>query len=182
MDPRFLIEKYYAALPEARDLLLAHSEAVAKKALETAKSVPNLSPDTRFVEEASLLHDIGMLLTNAPMLGCRGEHPYISHGHLGRKLLEDEGLPLHALVCERHVGVGLTVSDIRNNSFPIPEHDMVPVSIEEKIVAFADKFFSKDRDPTREKTLEEVSASIARYGSDKLKLFDGWVELFTPAR
>ena len=36
------------------------------------------------------------------------------------KMLDSEGLPQHALVCERHIGVGLTMEDIRLQKLPLP--------------------------------------------------------------
>jgi len=174
-----IIKKYYDAHPEAEKFLLEHSRQVALKAVEIAMRVRHLGPDVRFVEEAALLHDIGIFRTDAPALGCHGGHPYICHGVIGRALLEAEGMPLHALVCERHVGVGLTVEDIRENEFTcLPEHDMTPQTLEEKIVCYADKFFSKLGDPLTEKPLDEVRAQIEAYGPEKLKIFDKWAAMF----
>ncbi len=53
--------------------------------------------DRLFIEEAALLHDIGVCQVHAPGLGLHGRHPYIMHGVLGREILEREGYPLHAL-------------------------------------------------------------------------------------
>lgn len=105
MDPIKIIQKFYKIDSKAYNLLVPHSEAVARKALETARKVPHLNPDLKFIEEAAMLHDIGIFLTNDPGLGCFGDKPYICHGYLGRELLEKEGFPKHALVCERHVGI-----------------------------------------------------------------------------
>jgi uncharacterized protein len=56
---------------------------------------------------------------------------------------------------------------------------MLPLSIEEQIICFADKFFSKDTEFfLKEKPLERVRKGIAKYGDDKLKRFDAWLELF----
>ena len=55
----------------------------------------------------------GFFIQRPIVSGCYGDKDYICHGYLGRALLEKEGLPAHALVCERHVGVGLSISDIR---------------------------------------------------------------------
>src|SRR5664279_4650174 len=125
--------------------MVEYGKAVANKALEIAARLSHKNPDCRFIEEAALLHDIGIFLTNFPKIGCFGPHPYISHGYLGRELLEKEGLSAHALVCERHVGVGLTIEDINDNLFPLPLRDMRPQSLEEKIICFADKFYSKNK-------------------------------------
>jgi uncharacterized protein len=178
MDPLAIIKKHYAPYPVALEFLLRHSEMVARKALEVARSVGHLGPDMAFIEEAAMLHDIGIFLTDAPHLGCMGERPYICHGYLGRELLEAEGLPSHALVAERHVGVGLTAGDISGNGLPLPVRDMSPLSLEERIVCYADKFYSKDGEPLREKPLERVREMVAGYGLEKLETFDGWVGLF----
>lgn len=158
--------------------LLEHSRLVAGKALEVAGRVAHMRPDAVFIEEAAMLHDIGIIRTRAPMFGCTGQAPYICHGVIGREMLEAEGLPRHALVCERHVGVGLTAREIEGKGFPLPARDMVPVSLEEIIVCYADKFFSKNDNLFMEKPLEAVRAEIARYGEEKLALFDRWAALF----
>lgn len=178
VDPVGLIDKYYAPHPVARGLLLRHSEMVARKAVEVALRVPHLDPDVEFIREAAMLHDIGIFLTDAPVLGCSGESPYICHGWLGREILEREGLLRHALVSERHVGVGITARDVKARGFPLPERDMSPVSVEERIICFADKFFSKDAASTVEKPIGEVRAAIGKYGPEKIEVFDSWVGLF----
>jgi uncharacterized protein len=177
MNPLAIIDRHYEHYPVAREILIDHARAVAQKAITVAQRVSHMNPDIKFIEESAILHDIGMFLTDMPQLGCRGNEPYISHGVLGRKLLEEEGLSRHALVCERHVGVGLTVADIRANGFPIPERDMTPLSIEEIIICFADKFYSKVPG-AGEKSLNEVRSQIARYGKEKLRVFDDWMEMF----
>lgn len=177
-----MLEKYYRPGTQAHFYLVEHGKAVAGKSLEIAARLSDLNPDCRFIEEAALLHDIGIFLTDLPKIGCTGLHPYISHGYLGRDLLEKEGLTSHALVCERHVGTGLTGDDITRNLFPLPIRDMRPQSIEEKIICFADKFFSKDEKYlTVARPVETVRKMIRRYGEDKLKQFDEWMVLFKEA-
>ena len=185
--PLEIIGKFYKADSLAWRLLVTHSEKVAQKALRIAfyarakaRVAGTGGVDEGFIYEAAMLHDIGILLTDAPALGCSGTKPYICHGFLGRYLLEKEGLYRHALVAERHVGVGLTAADIREQKLPLPERDMTPKSIEEIIISYADKFYSKGKDPAREKTAEEARRSVARYGEDKLKIFDEWLKIFEP--
>jgi uncharacterized protein len=126
-----------------------------------------------------MLHDIGIFLTKAPDIGCYGDRDYVCHGYLGRDLLEKEGLPVHALVCERHVGVGLSLSDILDWNLPLPAREMLPVTLEEKIICYADKFYSKKSGALcSEKTLEEVREDIRKYGDDKLQRFDEMTLLF----
>ena len=152
---------------------------VTEKALKITESVKHLKPDLHFIKEASMLHDIGIFLTNEPKIGCHGDKTYICHGYLGKEILKKEGFPKHALVCERHVGVGLTVKDIEEKHLPVPIRDMMPTSIEEQIICFADKFFSKDSDfLLKEKPLERVRNSIAKFGEEKLRKFDDWLKVF----
>ena len=125
-----------------------------------------------------MLHDIGIFLTHAPQIGCHGDKPYICHGYLGRELLEKEGYPKHAIVCETHVGVGLTVKDIEERNFPIPGRDMTPTSIEGKNYMLCRQVFSKDNEPLKEKQTSKAREFIARFGDDKLRQFDEWLKLF----
>lgn len=180
MSALALLEKYYPSGSPAHAILLAHSRAVAAKALATAHRVAaTMAVDLAFVEEAALLHDIGIRFTAALQLGCHGELPYLAHGYKGRELLEAEGLPRHALVCDRHIGVGISVEEIRAQQLPLPERDLRPVTIEEEIVTYADLFFSKRPETlTTEKSPERVRAGLLRYGADKAAIFDAWHRRF----
>ena len=124
-----------------------------------------------------MLHDIGIYLTNAPSIFCHGKKPYICHGYLGADILRNEGLPKHALVCERHTGTGLSVEDIERQKLPLPLRDMIPISIEEQIICFADCFFSKSGDMT-EKSVDKVRAQLSKFGTKTKDQFDYWCEIF----
>lgn len=179
MEPLSIIKKYYSPSSEAYYILTQHSKAVARKALNVAKRCKHLNPNMRFIEEASMLHDIGIFLTSAPEIGCSGSKPYVCHGYLGREILEREGLPKHALVCERHVGAGITIEDIERQGLPLPKRDMVPIAIEEQIICFADKFFSKCQGGlSREKSMEEIKRSLLKFGEEKVRRFEQWLEMF----
>lgn len=174
-----IIQKYYPTDSKTYKILITHSELVAKKALQIAKRMNKFNPDYDFIKEAAMLHDIGIFMTYMPEIGCFGEYPYISHGYLGAELLKQEGLPIHALVCERHVGMGLTMDDIEKNNFPLPLRDMMPQSLEEKIICFADKFFSKKEDKLSiEKSISQIKNMISKYGDEKLYIFEEWLILF----
>ena len=179
MKPIDIINEFYALGTKAHEILLRHSEAVAEKALHLAGKISDLKPDTRFIEEAAMLHDIGIFYTNSPAIGCNGTYPYVCHGYLGRKLMEDRGYHRHALVCERHVGAGLSKDDINTFNLPLPKRDMVPVSLEEQIVCYADKFFSKKPDQnTEELSVDAVEKKIESYGPEQALRFKTWVDLF----
>jgi len=179
MDPLKIIQKYYPRDSKSYQFLVEHSKAVTKKAIEIAKKVPHLKPDLKFIEEASMLHDIGIFLTNAPEIECFGKKSYVCHGYLGREILEKEGFPKHALVCERHVGAGISIKDIEKQKLPIPKRDMIPISIEEQIICFADKFFSKNKESlSKEKNLDKIRTDLLKFGNDKIKIFDEWIKKF----
>lgn len=177
MDALAIINKYYPEENELKHILLTHSRSVADKALWIADCHPELNLDRSFLEEAALLHDIGVFLTDAPGIHCYGTHPYICHGYLGSELMRKEGYPRHALVCERHTGAGMSLQGILAQGLPVPHRDMVPVSLEEQVICFADKFFSKTH-LDREKTVEKALKSISKYGEEGIIRFNGWCERF----
>lgn len=176
MNPLDIIGKYCTNEKQLH-ILLVHSRAVANKALKIARRHPEWFVDELFIEEAALLHDIGIVHVNAPAIECNGEDPYIRHGILGAEILRHEGLDRHALVCERHTGTGLTLQQIVEQDLPLPHYDMQPISIEEQIICFADKFFSKTRLET-EKTVEQARRSLEKFGAEGLEKFDKWCEMF----
>ena len=180
-DALALLRKYYPQDSAIFRILIDHSHAVARMAMRIACRLRTggFTVDTSFVEEAALLHDIGIFATRAAAIGCHGDRPYICHGLTGREVLESEGLPRHALVCERHIGVGLSVHDIKEQRLPLPHRDMRPLSIEEEIVTYADLFFSKKPHARAEaRTTEQVREKLLRRGSAKAAVFDGWHERF----
>ena len=177
MDVQAVFNKYYQPGTPLYNSVWSHSRLVADKALQLAQAHPELEIDLDFVYEAAIIHDIGVFLTNAPSIYCTGDQPYICHGVLGAELMRADGYPRHALVCERHSGTGLTVPDIIAQNLPLPHRDMCPVSLEEKLVCFADKFYSKSN-PDREKPLDKVRKSVARYGEDSLRRFEEMAALF----
>ena len=126
MDYQAIIQKYYPEDNELRHILLVHSRSVADKALAIADRHPELSLDKQFLEEAAMLHDIGIIRCNAPGIQCFGNEPYICHGRIGAEMLRAEGFPHHARVCERHTGAGITRSQIIAQQLPLPVQDFLP--------------------------------------------------------
>ncbi|MDH4330225.1 MAG: HDIG domain-containing protein [Candidatus Moranbacteria bacterium] len=172
MNPIEIIEKYYDPRSEIFQILVSHCEAVRDKALQIATNLEKkkgVKIDKEFLNEASMLHDIGVFLVSAHGIDCNGNEPYIKHGILGREILEKEGLPKHALVSERHVGVGITKEEIERERLPLPKRDMLPESIEEKIICLADLFFSKSRvDAKKEKSINDIKKNYEKFGKDNI--------------
>lgn len=179
INPVDIICKYYDPDSRLFDILMQHNEHVVEKALDVASKAPHLKPDLDFIKEAAFLHDIGIFKTNAPGLGCFGEHPYICHGDLGRMLLEDIGLLPHALVCDRHMGVGMSKEEIAKSGLPLPARDMIPLSIEEQIICYADKFFTKNWKHIVIKNSEDkIINQLKSYGTGFADKFKLWLDLF----
>lgn len=179
-----IIDKYYADQPELREVLLTHSRQVADRALRIVDAHQGrwlldgeeYVVDRQFVEEAAMLHDIGILYCEAPRIFCVGSHRYIEHGYLGAELLRKEGLPRHALVAERHTGTGITMEQVIREDLPVPVQDYCPVSLEEKIICYADKFYSKTH-LGEEVSAAKVRESIWRYGHDAVLRWDNLLKL-----
>lgn len=185
MDYIKLIDKYYGGYPELRNVLVTHSRQVADRALRIVDAHPEWTQqglvDRRFVEEAAMLHDIGIIFCDAPKIYCRGAHKYIEHGYLGAELLRAEGLPKHALVAERHTGTGITLEQVEREELPIPERNYCPQSLEEKIICYADKFYSKSH-LGEEVALDKIKYNIWKYGHEAIVRWNELVELMGEAQ
>ena len=54
---------------------------------------------------------------------------------------------------------------------------MLPVSLEEKIICYADKFFSKSS-PDKIKTIKSIRHSMEKFGTEQLRRFDEMHAMF----
>ncbi len=174
IDVYSIIDKYYSASPELRHILITHSEQVRDRALRIIDQHAEWSVDRDFVSEAAMLHDIGIIYCNAPKIYCVGPHHYIEHGFLGAELLRSEGLDRHALVAERHTGSGITMEQVIREDLPIPVQDYLPISLEERIICYADKFYSKSH-IGEEVAMSKIRANIWKYGSDAIARWENLV-------
>lgn len=174
-----IIEKHFPPGSLRNKIYVPHCQAVTDLALKIARTRKELKANEEMLMYGGMLHDIGIFLTDAPDIGCFGNLPYIAHGYKGRELLEKEGLTEIAPVCERHIGVGITINDIKKRNLPIPMRDMTPQSIEEKIICYADKFFSKSASNLLQpKPIEKVKKSIRKNGEEKWNVFEEMIDLF----
>lgn len=171
MDYHQIIDKYYPAGSRLRDIYLSHCTSVAREALEI-NSRCSLGLDPEKVTAAAMLHDIGIFATDAPAIECFGSEPYIRHGIIGRDLLLAEGVEREiAEVAARHTGSGLTAQEIIDANMPLPPEDLCPQTLLQRLICYADKFYSKSGDMKR-KPFEKVRASMARFGEGSLARFD----------
>ena len=177
LDTTEIIKKYYQEGSFLHEILTVHSQQVYDKALLVASCHPELQLDKQFIAEAALLHDIGVFLCDAPKIHCFGTAQYIEHGCLGADILRKEGLPRHALVAERHTGTGITLEQIVQQNLPLPRRSLEPESLEEQVVCYADKFYSKSKLNT-EHSVEEIRAELLKHGKNRVEKFDKWHAIF----
>lgn len=177
MDYLAIIDQYYPLGSKVRDILLTHSECVARKALQIADKHPELKLDRNFIQEAAMLHDIGIVKCDAPGIECFGIEPYIKHGIIGADMLRAAGYPKHARVCERHTGAGIALQDIIEQHLPLPHQDFLPETMEEQVICYADKFYSKTH-LDRVRTPEQARKSLERFGKEGSERFARWMQLF----
>lgn len=140
-----------------------HSRQVADRCLAIVAKHKELPVDVQFLEEAAMLHDIGIYRCDAPGIHCHGTEPYLRHGPIGGEILRAEGFPRHARVAERHTGTGL------------PGYE--PETLEEQIICYADKFYSKSR-LDRVLTVAETAQSLEKFGHEGVLKFLAWAERF----
>ncbi len=89
--------------------------------------------DLKLVEAGALLHDIGRSKTHT-----------VDHGVVGAKIAESEGLPEPVVrIIKRHVGGGITAEEAEK--FGWPKDVYVPLTLEEKIVSYADKLIEQSK-------------------------------------
>ena len=206
MDYLALIHRYYPEDNALRRMLLHHSRQVCARALQIVERHPELGANRNLVEAGAMLHDIGIFLTDAPGIHCHGTAHYILHGSLGAQLLRNEAEQLKkekqqaeqlkeeqpqaiqlqeelhfyealARICERHTGTGLTRQTIIERGLPDPQQDLLPETIEEQIICYADKFYSKSH-LERERTIPQTLQSLEKFGDEGVEKFRHWTELF----
>ena len=110
-------------------------------------------------------------MTSANDIGCFGDALYIMHGVLGGELLRNEGMGEEfARVAERHTGAGITADDIARQQLPLPPGDYMPETLLERLICYADKFYSKSGAMER-KPFDKVCRSMERISPDALERF-----------
>jgi uncharacterized protein len=178
IDVKGIIDYYYPEENELKNIYMVHAVKVAELALEMARRHPELNIDMQFVEEAAMLHDLGIFLTDAPRIYCYGSEPYLCHGYLGAELLRARGYERHARVCERHTGTGLTKEQVVANGWKLPVKDFVPETLEEQLICFADKFYSKTKFLEKRRSFEQVVESMAKISPESVEKVRKWAEMF----
>lgn len=115
--------------------------------------------DMRLVEAGALLHDIG-----------RSKTHNLNHAVIGAKILRDMGMPEElANLVEVHIGAGIPADEAVEMG--LPEKHYFAETLEEKIVAYADKLLIGRREVGIEITIEDY---MMKHGEDHLSVDRLW--------
>ena len=139
--------------------VIKHCKAVAKLALETAEACKGkgLNVDLELVEIGALLHDIGRSKTHS-----------VHHAVVGAEILEATGLPESVIsIIKRHVGGGITTSEAEKLGWP--KDIYVPITLEERIVSYADKLIKNSKRVPIEITIEELAKERRRDAAERVR-------------
>jgi uncharacterized protein len=129
--------------------VIEHCSTVSVLAHKIAKRIKAKGHriDIDFVRTAALLHDIGRSKTHD-----------IKHGIEGAKILKD--YPEYARVCECHIGAGILKDEAA--MLGLPPKDYIPLTLEEKVVCFADKLIEGNREVMLEETIKRFQERLGR--------------------
>ena len=131
-------EKALSFLRDAgcRNGVIEHCVDVAQIAVRIAGEFRErgVDVDAELVGLGALLHDIGRSRTHS-----------IRHAVVGAEIARGLGLPSDVVrIIERHIGAGIPCDEALE--IGLPEGCYVPCSVEEKIVAYADKLVERGRE------------------------------------
>ena len=174
-----IINKYIEPDSPLYQLYIIHAVLVTAKAIRIGKKLKLSKEKLMFIEEASMLHDIGIINIKSEELGCHGKAPYACHSLEGEKILKSEKLPRHAQVARSHIGVGISAKEIKKQKLPLPQEDILPKTIEEKIISYSDLFYSKNPEILwNQKKPDEIRKTVKKWGRNKIKTFNQWHKIF----
>jgi len=141
-----------------KDNVIRHAEAVSALAVEIAEACikRGYDVDVKLVEIGALLHDIGRARTHS-----------VHHAVLGAEIARARGLPEPVLsIIKRHVGGGITAREARKLGWPKDVY--VPLTLEEKVVSYADKLIEGSRRVPITVTIEELSQELPASAIERL--------------
>lgn len=130
--------------------IINHCAMVSNLSLVIAKRcIKNgIDLDLKTIQIGGLLHDIG-----------RSQTQSIHHPVVGSKIVRELSLPRPIVrIVERHLGGGVSAKEAQKLGWPPGIY--VPMTIEEKIVAYADKLIENDQEVHIEKTLTKLEKEL----------------------
>ncbi len=139
--------------------VIQHCEAVANLAIETAEAIQKRGGvvNLELVEVGALLHDLGRSKTHS-----------VNHVVLGAEIAANAGLPTSVIaIIKRHVGGGITAPEAEKLGWP--RDNYVPVTLEEKIVSYADKLIETSERVPIEMTISKLREERLEAAADRVQ-------------
>jgi uncharacterized protein len=139
--------------------VIKHCRAVTKLALEIAAACreKGLNIDLELVEIGALLHDVGRSKTHT-----------VNHAVVGVEIAKSAGLPEPVIsIIKTHVGGGITVSEAEKLGWPKDVY--VPITLEEKIVSYADKLIEGSKRVPIEITIKKLSKELKGDAAERVR-------------
>jgi uncharacterized protein len=133
-----------------KENVIRHAEAVSALAVEIAEACEErgYDVDLELVEVGALLHDIGRAKTHS-----------VHHAVIGAEIARSLDLPRNLVsIIKRHVGGGITAREAKKLGWPKDVY--APLTLEEKIVSYADKLIEGSRRISIEKTIDKLSEEL----------------------
>lgn len=133
--------------------VINHCRKVSALAVEFAKACKKkgLNVDVNLVEVGALLHDIGRSKTHG-----------VNHAVVGVEIAESLNLPESIVsIIECHIGGGIAAEEAKELGLPVK--DYFPKTLEQKLVAYADKLIEGSRVVPIELTIEQFSRKLGEH-------------------
>ncbi|MDX1813768.1 MAG: HDIG domain-containing protein [Candidatus Bathyarchaeia archaeon] len=130
--------------------VINHCNEVAELAVQTANILKDKGFQINFglVEIGALLHDIGRSKTHA-----------VNHVVVGAEIAESAGLPDSIVsIIKRHVGGGITTAEAEKLGWPKDVY--MPITLEEKVVSYADKLIENSKRAPIDLTVKKLSGEL----------------------
>ena len=148
---------------QCSEKVINHCLAVTELALETANMLKGrgLEIDFTLVEIGALLHDIGRSKTHT-----------VHHAVVGAEIARSAYLPDSVIsIIQRHVGGGITAEEAEKLRWPKDVY--VPITLEEKVVSYADKRIENSKRASIGITIEKLSKEIGYGAAERVqKLYE----------
>ena len=133
--------------------IISHCKAVSTLAVKFAENCKKkgLNVDVDLVEIGGLLHDIG-----------RSKTHNVDHAVVGVEIAKSLNLPESIVsIIECHIGGGIDAKEAKDLGLPPKKY--FPTTLEEKLVAYADKLIESSHVVPIERTIEQFSRKLGKY-------------------
>ena len=144
---------------QCSEKVINHCKAVTELALETANVLKErgLKIDFALVEIGALLHDIGRSKTHT-----------VHHAVVGAEIAKSARLPDSVVsIIKRHVGGGITASEAEKLGWSKDVY--FPITLEEKIVSYADKLIEDSKRAPIDVTIEKLSGELKYEAAERVR-------------